>query len=137
MKAHDSLSLSTLRLLLSEIKRREIDSRTTLSDTDVQKVVQTLIKQRNDSVEAFTKGSRLDLAEKERAEIEILKKYLPKPLTPDEITALVAECIREAGALRPEDMGKVMKLVVARAAGKADGKILNETVRAQLFKAPT
>lgn len=135
MKAQDALSLSTLRMLLSEIKKREIDSKAALSETDSIKLVQSMIKQRNDSVEAFTKGARPDLAEKEKREIEILKRYLPQQLTPEAVSALVAECIRESGASRPEDMGKVMKLIVVRAAGRADGKLLNEAVRAQLAKA--
>ncbi|MBI1859356.1 MAG: GatB/YqeY domain-containing protein [Deltaproteobacteria bacterium] len=134
MKAQDALTVSTLRMLISDVKKREIDSRATLSDTDIQKVVSTLIKQRNDSIEAFNKGGRMDLSEKEAKEIEILKKYLPQQMSKEAVDQLVAECILEAGAKDPKDMGKVMKLVVAKAAGRADGRILNEAVRTQLSK---
>ena len=134
MKAHDSVKLSTLRLLMSEIKRREIDSRTVLSDVDTQKLVQTMIKQRHDSIEAFLRGGRSDLVEKERAEVEILRAYLPQQLSTEAVDKLVADCIREAGVTRVEEIGKVMKLVMAKAAGRADGKTLNEAVRSQLSK---
>lgn len=137
MKAHDALTVSTLRMLTSEIKRREIDTRTTLSDGDVLKIVATLIKQRHDSVEAFLKGGRQDLVDKETKEIEILKKYMPQQLSREAVDQLVAECIREVGITRIEEIGKVMKLVIAKAAGRADGKVLNESVRAQLSKSPT
>lgn len=137
MKAHDSTTVSALRLLVSEIKKREIDTRTVLSDTEVLKVVQSLLKQRNDSIEAFQKGNRPDLVQKEEQEVVILKRYLPAQLSHEEVRALVSDCIREMGATRPEEMGKVMKMVIAKAAGRADGKTLNEAVRTLLSKSTT
>ena len=136
MKAHDAAKVSTLRMLVSEIKKREIDSRTTLTDAEIQKLIQTTIKQRNDSIEAFLKGGRQDLVDKEKQEIELLLKYLPQQLSRESVDQLVAECLREAGVTQIAEIGKVMKLVIAKAAGRADGKMLNEAVRAQLSKTP-
>lgn len=134
MRAKDSVKLGALRMLTSEIKKREIDSRTEMQDADVFKAIQTMLKQRNDSIEQFTKGNRPDLAEKEQVEVDILKKYLPAGMSAAEVEALVVAAIAESGAATPNDIGKVMKIALAKAGGRADGKIINELARAKLSK---
>ena len=134
MRAKDSAKLGALRMLQSEIKKREIDSRTEMQDADVFKAIQTMLKQRNDSIEQFTKGNRPDLVEKEQLEVDILKKYLPAGMSAAEVEALVVAAIAESGAATPNDIGKVMKIALAKAGGRADGKIINELARAKLSK---
>ncbi len=134
MRAKDSVKLGALRMLTSEIKKREIDSRTEMQDADVFKAIQTMLKQRNDSIEQFTKGNRPDLAEKEQVEVDILKKYLPAGMSAAEVEALVVAAIAESGATTPNDIGKVMKIALAKDGGRADGKIINELARAKLSK---
>ncbi len=132
MKAREEVRLGCLRMLSAEIKKKEIDKRTTLDEGEIQKTVSTLIKQRNDSIEAFVKGGRQDLADKEKLEIGFLQIYLPQQLSREEIEKLVVEVIQETGAAGPSDIGKVMKAAVAKAAGRADGKLVNEIARAKL-----
>jgi uncharacterized protein YqeY len=132
MKAGDPVKLGAIRMLYSEVKKREIDKRSPLDEGEIQKTVQSMIKQRNDSIEAFTKGNRPELADKEKAEIEVLKVYLPAMMSPAEVEALVVAAIKETEAKTPNDIGKVMKAVIAKAAGKADGKLVNEIARAKL-----
>lgn len=132
MKAGQSVSVSSLRMLQSEIKKREIDSRKPMEEGDLLKLIQTLIKQRNDSIAAFKQGGRDDLVQKEQAEIDVLMMYLPQQLTPAELEVIVAAAIEETKAAGPKDMGKVMKAVLAKSAGRADGKIVNDIVRAKL-----
>lgn len=132
MKAQEPVKLGCIRMLISEIKKREIDKRAPLDEGEIQKAVASLIKQRNDSVEAFEKGGRQDLADKEKAEINFLKAYLPQQLPKEEVEALVAAAIAETGAQSAADMGKLMKVVLAKIAGRADGKTVNEIVRAKL-----
>ncbi len=132
MKAQDSLKVGTLRMLTSEVKKREIDKRTVLEEAEIHKVIQTMLKQRADSIDAFQKANRTDLVEKEQKEVEILKVYLPQQLSKGEVEALVAAAIAETGASKPGDIGQVMKAVLAKAAGRADGKLVNEIARAKL-----
>ena len=132
MKAREEVRLGCLRMLSAEIKKKEIDKRTTLDEGEIQKTVSTLIKQRNDSIEAFVKGGRQDLADKEKLEIGFLQIYLPQQLSREEIEKLVVEVIQGTGAAGPSDIGKVMKAAVAKAAGRADGKLVNEIARAKL-----
>jgi uncharacterized protein len=132
MKAGEPLKTGCLRMLIAEIKKREIDKRTPLDEGEIQKTISSLIKQRNDSVEAFLKGGRQDLADKEKLEIEVLKVYLPSQLSEVETEALVVAAIQETGATVPQDVGKVMKAVLAKAGGRADGKLVNELVRKKL-----
>lgn len=134
MKAQESDKVSVLRMLVAEIKKREIDKRSPLDEGEIQKAIQTMIKQRHDSVEAFTKGAREDLAAKEKAEIEILKAYLPAQMSREELEKIVVQVLSELGPLGPNDVGKAMKPVLAKVAGKADGKLVNEVVRQQLTK---
>lgn len=132
MKSGESAKLGVIRMLISEIKKKEIDKRSALDESEIQKTISTMIKQRNDSVEAFDKGGREDLAKKEREEIAFLQAYQPKQMSREEMEKMVAEIIAETGAAGPADIGKVMKAATAKAAGTADGKIVNEIARAKL-----
>jgi uncharacterized protein YqeY len=133
MKAKEPLRLSVLRMMKAAIKNREIELRAELEDAQVIQVLATLIKQRKDSIEQFTSGGRLELAEKEAAEITIIEEYLPAAVSNDEIEKAVDEVIRETGASTPKDIGAVMKQCMARFAGKlVDGKIVNAAVRRRL-----
>ena len=132
MKSQEAEKLSTLRMLISEIKKREIDTRAALTEGDICKAIQTMIKQRHESIEAFTKGGRPELADKEKREITVLQAYLPAQLSPTEVETLVVQAIAETGAAKPEDLGKVMKAALAKAQGRADGKLINEIVRRNL-----
>lgn len=132
MKAGEPLKTGCLRMLIAEIKKREIDKKAPLDVGEIQKTVSTLIKQRNDSIDAFLKGGRQDLADKEKLEIDVLKIYLPTQLSEAEVEAIVVAAIQETGAKVPQDVGKVMKAVLAKAEGRADGKMVNELVRKKL-----
>jgi len=132
MKSQESTKLGCLRMLIAEIKKKEIDKRSPLDESEIQKVIGTLIKQRNESVIAFEKGGRADLVEKEKEEIAILKAYLPEQLSESEILAIVESAVAETQAKTAADMGKVMKAVLAKVAGRADGKLVNDLVRKKL-----
>jgi uncharacterized protein YqeY len=131
-RAQDKQRLGALRLLKSAIKYREIETSAPLDDAAVIGVVQTLIKQRKDSVEQYTAAGRDELAAHEKAEIAILEAYLPRQLTDDELRALVQEAIAQTGAKGPREMGTVMKAVQPRVAGRAEGKRVSEAVKAAL-----
>lgn len=132
MKAGESVRLGVVRMLISEIKKREIDKMAPLEESEIHKAISSMIKHRADSVEAFVKGNREDLAEKERQEMAVLKVYLPAQLSAEEVEALVISAIQESGAVSPNDIGKVMKLALAKSQGKADGKLVNELARKKL-----
>ena len=132
MRAKDSERLGTIRLLTAAMKQKEVDERIELDDTAVVGIVDKLIKQRKDSVEAFQKAGRTDLADKEAAEITVLQAYLPARLSQDEITAEVKAIVAEVGAKGPGDMGKVMGAVKQRLAGKADMGQVSAAVKAAL-----
>ncbi len=132
MKASDSLRVSTLRLIKSAIKNKEIDKGSSLGDDEVIQVLSSLVKQRRESVEMYQKAGRKDLAEKEEAEIKIIQSYMPEQLSDEEIREVIAEAIKETGATSMKDMGKVMKTVMAKVKGRADGKKVNEMVRQAL-----
>lgn len=129
MKAGEKEKLSTLRMLLSAAKYKEVDLKRELDDTEFQQVASTLIRQRQDSIEQFIKGGRQELADKEAREIEFLKSYLPAQLGPDEVRAIVKKAAAEAGAAGAKDMGKLMKAVMPLLKGKADGKLVNDIVK--------
>jgi uncharacterized protein YqeY len=132
MKARDEVKVSTIRMLRAAIKNKEIEKGGTsykLSDKEIIDVIITAIKQRKDSIEQFTKGNRNDLAEKEKKEAEILQGYLPPQMSEDEIKTEVKKAITEAGAASQKDMGKVMKVLMPRVAGKADGAVVNRLVK--------
>jgi hypothetical protein len=132
MRARDAERLGTIRLLTAAMKQKEVDERIELDDTAVIGIVDKLIKQRKDSVEAFTKAGRQDLADKEAAEIVVLQAYLPTRLSSDEIAAEVKTIVAELGAKGPGDMGKVMGAVKTRLAGKADMGQVSAAVKSAL-----
>ena len=137
MRAKDSERLGTIRLLLSAIKQKEVDERVVVDDVMAIAIVDKLIKQRKDSIEAFEKAARQDLADKEKAELQVLQAYLPARLSSDEVTAevqaIVAALATEMGrAVGPADMGKVMGAVKAQLAGKADMGQVSSAVKATL-----
>ncbi|MES2977103.1 MAG: GatB/YqeY domain-containing protein [Pseudomonadota bacterium] len=132
MRAKDTERLGTVRLLLAALKQKEVDERVVLDDAMVIAIVDKLIKQRKDSIEAFNKAARTDLADKEAAEMKVLQAYLPARMSADEVAAEVAAIVAELGAKGPGDMGKVMGAVKARLAGKADMGQVSAAVKAAL-----
>lgn len=132
MRAKDSERLGTIRLLLAALKQKEVDERVVLDDAAVIAIVDKLIKQRKDSLEAFQKAERKDLADKEAAELIVLQAYLPARLSADEVAAAVKAIVAELGATGPGDMGKVMGAVKAKLAGKADMGQVSAAVKAAL-----
>jgi uncharacterized protein len=134
MKAKDATRLSALRMLKAAVTNKGmVEKGRDLEDAEVLQVVASLVKQRRDSIEQFTKAGRTDLVDKETAEIAILEHYLPPAVSAEEIEAAVAAAIAETGASSAKDMGKVMKAVMPKLAGKnADGKAVNEAVRRKL-----
>ena len=124
MRAKDSARLSTVRLLLAAMKQKEVDERVELSDADVVAILEKMIKQRRESIAQFEKAARQDLADKEKAEIQVLSGYLPQQLSDAEIQKEINSVIAESGASGAKDMGKVMAALKARLAGRADmGKV--------------
>lgn len=133
MRAKDQARLAPLRMAKAALMNREVEKGRELDDAESQQVIASLIKQRRDSAEQFTKGGREELAAREIAEIGTLEAYLPPPIDPAEIEHAVDEAIKEAGATSAKDLGRVMKGVMARLAGRgADGRLINETVRRKL-----
>ncbi|MEI6561507.1 MAG: GatB/YqeY domain-containing protein [Verrucomicrobiota bacterium] len=135
MKAKQAERLGVLRMLKAALKNVAIEkggATAVLDDAEAMAVVRKQVKQRQDSIEGFTKGNRPELAAKEQAEMEILNTYLPKAMSPEDLAALVKEAIAEAGATSKAQMGAVMKVATAKAAGRADGKALSLEVQRQL-----
>ena len=129
LKGGDSLKSSVIRLIKSAVKYREIESKAPLSNDQVIEVIMSGIKQRRDSIEQFSKGGRLDLVEKETREIEILKGYLPQLLTDEELAAEVKATMKEVGATSAKDIGKVMKALMPRLKGRAEGTKISSIVK--------
>jgi uncharacterized protein len=132
MRAKDSARLGTIRLLLAAAKQKEVDERVVLDDVAMVAIVDKQIKQRKDSVAAFTQADRMDLADKETAEIKVLEAYLPQRLSAEEVASAVKAIVAELGATGPGDMGKVMGAVKTRLAGKADMGQVSAAVKAAL-----
>lgn len=133
MRAKDATRLTALRMLKSALTNKNIEKGRALEATEELQVVSMLVKQRRDSIEQFTKGGRVDLADKEQAEIAVLDAYLPASASDEEIAAAVKAAVAETGATTAKDMGKVMKAAIAALAGKTvDGKKVNEEVRRSL-----
>jgi hypothetical protein len=133
LKAREELRVSTLRMVKTALKHREVAEGRALTDIEVIEVVRSLIKQRREAIEQYRRGGRPDLAEKEAREIEILEDYVPPPVSDAEIERVVEETIAELGARRLADMGPVMKVVMAKFAGRVvEGRRVNEIVRAKL-----
>ncbi len=135
MKAQQAARLGVLRMMKTAVKNKEIETRAELDDPAVIKVLSTLINQRKDSIEQFTRGGRTDLAEKEAAEIKIIEEYMPAGVPDDEISAVVEEVVKAAGTVTVKDLGAIMKQCMARFAGRlVDGKKVNAFVKARLEK---
>ncbi|QXL85553.1 GatB/YqeY domain-containing protein [Comamonas sp. NLF-1-9] len=132
MRAHEAERLGTIRMLLAACKQKEVDERVVLDDAAVVAIVDKLIKQRKDSVNAYEGAGRQDLADKEKAEIVVLEAYLPERLSEAEVTAAVAALVAELGASGPGDMGKVMGAAKKQLAGKADMGMVSAAVKAAL-----
>jgi hypothetical protein len=132
MRARETDKLATIRLLLAAIKQKEVDERIELDDAAVIGVIDKLIKQRKDSIEAFRKAERHDLADKEQAEMLVLQAYLPARMSAQEVAAAVAAIVADLGAKGPGDMGRVMGAVKAQLAGKADMGQVSAAVKAAL-----
>jgi uncharacterized protein YqeY len=133
MKAKNAARLSALRMLKAAVMNKGVEKGRDLDDAEVLQVVSSLVKQRRDSIDQFSKAGRTDLVEKETGEIAVLEEYLPPAVTPEEIDAAVAAAIAESGAASAKDMGKVMKAVMPKLAGKnVDGRAVNEAVRRKL-----
>jgi uncharacterized protein len=133
MRKQESLRLGALRMLKAALMNRGVEKGRDLDDAESRQVVASLVKQRKDSIEQFTKGGRQDLADKEAAEIRVLESYLPPSADPAVVERAVAEAIAESGATSPKDVGRVMKAAMAKLTGQTvDGKAVNELVRKRL-----
>ena len=133
MRKHDPARLSALRMLKAALMNRDVEKGRALDEAEARQVVTSLVKQRKDSVEQFTKAGRQDLADKETAEIAVLETYLPAPADPAAVERAIAEAVAETGAASPKDVGRVMKAAMAKLAGQnVDGKAVNDLVRQKL-----
>ena len=132
MRARDEAKMSTLRLVLTAIKKREKEARSLLEDQEVVSVITSQIKQRRESIEQYRKAGREDLAQTEENELHILQGYMPEQVSEEEISKTLDEIIAEVGAVSMKDMGKVMKAAMAKLAGKAEGGAINAMVKAKL-----
>ncbi len=132
MKSKEAARLSTLRMVKAAVQNREIEKGGELSDEELTRALQSLVKQRRDSVEQYEKAGRAELAEKERAEIAVIEEYLPRAASREEVERVVAEVVAEVGATSMKEMGAVMKAAQARLGGSADGRTLSEVVKSKL-----
>jgi len=132
MRAKESARLATIRLILAEIKRKEVDEQIELDDTQTLAIVEKMIKQRKDSITQFEAGGRADLADIEKAELAILSTYMPAGLSDEEIAAEVAAAVAATGAAGPQDMGKVMGVLKPKLAGRADMTVVSGLVKKAL-----
>jgi uncharacterized protein YqeY len=132
MKTNDKLRLSTIRMIRTAVKNKEIDQRKKLDDDTILRVIQGMVRKGEESIEQFKLGGRTDLVEKETKEIEILKSYLPKPLSQEEILKIIDQTIEETEASSLKDLGKVMKSVMPKLGGRAEGSLINQLVKGKL-----
>jgi uncharacterized protein YqeY len=132
MRSKDKLSLGTIRMALAAVKQREVDERIELNDTDVLQILTKMVKQRQESIVQFVKGNREDLAEIERNEIAVVQRFLPQPLTEDEVNAVVEDAISKTGANSIKDMGKVMGAVRGQLQGRADMGVVSGIIKSKL-----
>jgi len=132
MRAKDSARLGAIRLLQAAIKQKEVDERIELNDDQIFSVIQKMLKQRKDSIEAYQKASRQDLIDQEQLEIEVLSKYMPEPLSEEEINQYIEEAIATTGASDIKDMGKVVGILKSKVAGRADMAEVSKLVRQKL-----
>lgn len=131
LRSGDRARLSVIRMALAAIQQREVDERKELDDAELMGVIEKLVKQRQESVEQYRSGGREDLASKEADEIDVLRTYLPEPLSEDELTALLDEAVASTGAESMKDMGRVMGFIKARAAGRVDMSVVSARVKAR------
>lgn len=131
-KAKDKMTLSALRLIKTALHNREIDLKREVNDTEFLQILSGMVKQRKDSIEQFAKGGRVDLVEKEEAELKIIQAFMPQQLSEEDVLHEIRKAIDETGAVSVRDMGKVMKVLMPKLTGKADGKLVGEKVKAAL-----
>ena len=129
MKSGDTLTTGVLRLLRTRIKERAVEKRDDLSDAEIFKVIMSQVKKRQEAVDLFEKGGRGDLAERDKKEIEVLKSYLPPMLSDEELKTLILEAIKEAEAKTPQDLGRVMKVLMPKVTGRTEGSKVNKLVK--------
>jgi len=135
IKARDERRLSALRLFKTDLKKREVSGqKKEMTDVEAMEVLSSLVKQRRESIRLFQEGQRQDLVAKEEAELNILLAYLPQPLSPSELEGLIDQTVAEMQATGPKDQGKVMKAVMGKVTGRADGKAVSEIVKQKLSK---
>ena len=132
MRSGDKLRLSTIRMIRTALKNKEIETRKKLDEEEIFRVIQGMLRRGEESVEQFRAGGRMDLVEKETKEMEILKSFLPQSLSQEEILTVIDQSIQEIQASSLKDLGKVMKLVMSKLGGKADGKLVNQWVKERL-----
>jgi uncharacterized protein YqeY len=133
-KSQDKIRLSAVRLIKAALHNKEINLMRPLKEDEVLQVLSSMIKQRKDSIEQFAKGGRQDLVEKEEAELKVIQEFMPAQMSEEEVGAIIKKTIEETGAVSIKDMGKVMKILVPKLTGMADGKVVGEKVKAFLSK---
>jgi hypothetical protein len=131
-KAKDKIRLSAIRMLKTALHNKEIDLMRPLNEVETLQVLSAIVKQRKDSIEQFAKGGRIDLVEKESAELKVIQEFMPVPMSDEEVEAIIKKAITEINAVSVKDMGKVMKLLMPQLTGKADGKMVGEKVKSLL-----
>ena len=136
LKSRDHLRVSVIRMIKASLKNKEIEKRASLSDEEIVSVLTSLAKQRRESIEQFLAAGRADLADKETKELEIVRTYLPAQIPPEELDGLIREALQESGASTINDIGKVMKVLMPKIRGKADGQVVNQRVR-ELLSSPS
>jgi uncharacterized protein YqeY len=132
MRSSDKVRLSTIRMIRTAVKNKEIELRKKIDDDEIQRVIQGMLRRNEESIEQFRLGGRMDLVDKESQEGDILKSYLPQALSTEEILKVIDESIQETQASSLKDLGKVMKSVMPKLTGKADGKVINQLVKERL-----
>lgn len=132
LKSGDKSRLSILRMIKSSIKNKEIEKSDALTDEEVSAILKSFVKRANESIEQYTKAGRTDLAKKEKEESEIIQDYLPRQLNEAQTKEIISNAINEVGATGPGDMGKIMKVIMAKAGGQVDGKLANRLLKEML-----
>lgn len=132
LKGRDQDTVSVIRMIKAAIKNKEIEKRSALSDNEINAILASLTKQRREAIEQFAKGGRQDLADKENKELLILQSYLPQQLTEEELKKIIENAIKEAAAVSEKNIGRIMKILMPRIKGCADGKLVNELVKKAL-----
>ncbi len=137
LKASESAKVSILRMVKAAAKNKQIEKGRELTDDEIVLVLSSMVKQGRDALEQFTKAGRTDLARKEERELTILQSYMPRQLSPDDLDRIICDAIREASARTPQDMGKVMRILMPKVKGVADGKYVNQRVKELLESGDT